>query len=94
MKKLILSAVFALACFTANAQTTSTPETKEIPKVTTESETSRLASPRCFRTWMTVRRCGVLSFNYYGTGSAARCDDALANAQADANAQAFDAVCP
>ena len=32
MKKLVLSAVFAVACFTAQAQTTiKTPETKEIP---------------------------------------------------------------
>ena len=94
MKKLILSAVFALACFTANAQTTSTPETKEIPKTTTESETSRLASPRCFRYWTTTMQCNGLTFNYYGMGTASRCEDALANAQADANAQAFAAVCP
>ena len=42
MKKLILSAVFALACFTANAQTTSTPETKEIPTQVNEGNTRLL----------------------------------------------------
>ena len=102
MKKLILSAVFAFACFTANAQTKTEPQ--KVVKETTQPRTFRLAggsggglvdgSPMCYRTYTTTMLCNGLSFTYTGYGFARTCNEALGLAQSDSLDQAYDAVCP
>lgn len=79
MKKLILSATFALACFTAQAQTTTTPEIPKTPTTEPQSETFLLTPGKCCRGYSMGSTCddGVV---YGGYACAWTCAAALAAA--------------